>query len=345
VSQLVSRQYRENTSLEILRMTEESVRERRHNEILSPKDERMRGLAMLSALILAALTNVCVGQAPLGLGRPVSREDLFKLNAPPDGGLRTLSIVVDQRTNPLKKVAQKVSEELGIAVAYEEAAWVSAQELMRAVDSPDNILKFTAANRATWDPNWRSAAVGSVHVTADYRVGEEYVFARDILLKAMDDHARRGNPGQFRLVDVGKGYSIVPANIRDEQGDWASTSSPLDARISLPLEKRSLEATLLLIAQAVTDTTRQRVSADNIRDIPGLNSVYVLTSTNIDARNEVAREVLARALGEVSVRDDQYYPFWWDLEYFPDAKTYRLSFYPVHRTGPSGEWLPATRTR
>jgi len=297
----------------------------------------MPRLSALAVPALIVIVGASAGQARLSNGGLASPEQVGRPQAPPESGLRTLTIAVDQRANPLRKVAEKVSEELGIAIAYEEAPWVSNMELMRAIDSPDNILQFSPKNLATWDTRWRSAAVGSVSVTSDYRIGEEFTFGKDFLLKALDDHARRGNPGQFRLEEVrGYGYSIVPANIRDEQGQWISVSSPLSARISFPVQKRSLGSTLTLIAESVTQATQQRIKADV--ELPGINGIYNTATANIGADNEVARDVLAKALDGVLVAHERF-PMWWHLEYFPDAKTYRLEFTVVHRSAPDGQWL------
>jgi hypothetical protein len=82
---------------------------------------------------------------------------------------------------------------------------------------------------------------------------------------------------------------------------------------------------------------QQRIITDI--ELPGINGVYRTETTNIGANDEVAREVLARALDGVKVAFEQF-PMWWDLRYFPDSKAYRLEFTVVHRTAPDGQWLP-----
>lgn len=156
--------------------------------------------------------------------------------------------------------------------------------------------------------------------------------AADLLQSSLSDHARRGNPGIFRLVSVGGyGFSIVPEQIRGERGQWISVQSPLDARISFPTQDRSLEATLQLIVKTVSEVTGEKVQA-NTQTI-GLFSVYAVAKTHVGAQNEVARDVLARTFREMTEPDRPAPMMWWNLDYLighdPNKDAYRLNFQTV----------------
>jgi hypothetical protein len=66
----------------------------------------MQRLSAPGVLVLMAIAGAAVGQSQFSGGAPMSREELDRPKAPPDSGLRTLTVAVDQRSNPLRQVAQ-----------------------------------------------------------------------------------------------------------------------------------------------------------------------------------------------------------------------------------------------
>jgi hypothetical protein len=247
-------------------------------------------------------------------------------------------VAVTDESNPLLKVADQVSQQLRVPIAYEEPAWLAASDFIRQVDSPEIQARFSPAVIAKIDPAIRVAALGTVSAKAALHEGQDAMqVAADILQESLSDHSHRGNPGIFKLVSIGGyGYSIAPEQIRNGQGQWISFQSPLDARISFPTQDRPLEVTLQLIAKAVSEATREKVQADT--QAVGLSSVYDVAKTHIGAQNEVARDVLARTFREMTVPNRPTPMMWWNLEYLighkPNNDAYRLSFKTVYYLTP-----------
>ena len=193
----------------------------------------------LTAMTLLALVSSGYGQVPRGSGPGT----LATAAASDERGPRSVSVNIEQQSNPLAKMARDLSRQFGIAIAYEEPAWFAAVDLMPLANAPE-LRNSAPADLARINPGLRAAALGSVNVQATLSYGQDELLAvGELLQDALDDHARRGNPGMFKVVRFGDdGYSVVPTSIRDAQGQWVSTVSPLDARISFPTEKRTLGA-------------------------------------------------------------------------------------------------------
>ena len=201
-------------------------------------------------------------------------------------------------------VAAQISQQLSIAVSYEEPAWLSDAELMRYVDTPD-IRTRPPEVIARIDPKLKAALIGTVEAKANLQPGQDEVQLAGLLLQeSLEYHAKRGNPGRFKLVRLDDyGYSIVPTHVRGKTGQLVPVSSPLDVRISFPHQKRSLASTLVLIAQAISKKSGEDLEAD-IFNLPGINSIFDVANANIGADKEIARDVLARTLREMHMYND-----------------------------------------
>ena len=302
----------------------------------------------LTTMTLLALVSSGYGQVPRGSG-PQGR--LAAAAASDARGPRSVSVNIVQQSNPLAKMARELSRQFGIAIAYEEPAWLAAVDLMPLANAPE--LRNSAPEvLARINPGLRAAALGSVNVQATLSYGQdEFLAVGELLQDALDDHARRGNPGMFKVVRFGDdGYSVIPTSIRDAQGQWVSTVSPLDARISFPTEKRTLGATLALLAGAISKETRGEFE---IGGVPGNASIFDTIAT-IGADNEVARTVLAKTLRELSLGPIAPRKIWWNLEYgvngsyvLPNSPiikspVYNLRLYVVTRTDSAGRNQPTT---
>jgi len=264
-------------------------------------------------------------------------------------------VAVTDESNPLLKVADQISQQLRLPIAYEEPAWIADSDLISQVDVPairerhlpNDLISLLdipgireKANVApTLDPKVRVAGLGTVSAKSTLREGQDAMqVAADLLQSSLSDHANRGNPGIFRLVSVGGyGFSIVPEQIRGEQGQWVSTMSPLDARISFPAKDRTLGATIDLIASAVSEATGIKVQA-SIR-LLGITSIFEVARTPVGAQNEVARDVLAKAFREMRLGEGRPVPMmWWNLEYLigheSNKYAYRLKVQTVYYVTP-----------
>ena len=258
--------------------------EKKHPNLRFNGRKNMLRKTGLTAMTLLALVSSGYGQVPRGSGPGT----LATAAASDARGPRSVSVNIEQQSNPLAKMARALSRQFGIAIAYEEPAWFAAVDLMPLANAPE-LRNSAPADLARINPGLRAAALGSVNVQATLSYGQDELLAvGELLQDALDDHARRGNPGMFKVVRFGDdGYSVVPTSIRDAQGQWVSTVSPLDARISFPTEKRTLGATLALLASAISKETRQEFE---IGGLPG-----AAASLTLSRRLEQTMKLLGRS--------------------------------------------------
>lgn len=112
-----------------------------------------------------------------------------------------------------------------------------------------------------------------------------------LLQRLLEQHVRNGNPGQFKLIETAAGLDIVPVSARNSVGTSIPYSSPLETRISLPVEERDAGATVSLICQLVSSASGKEIGMGGAEPGP-----LHWQKVRIGANNEVARDVLARLL-------------------------------------------------
>jgi hypothetical protein len=215
----------------------------------------------------------------------------------------------------LERAADLLERKLGVSISYEDPPWISNRDTMYAADAPANL------ELAVRNPQWRGPLGprgGTVIVILPTsQNAKEMTDPRDIIVGAILNHHVRGNPGQFKLVQLGADqFSIIGSAAEDKVGRLADHVSPLDLRISFPEEERTLPSTIDLISQA-TAVRYVRLGSAPDREPRG-------PRIRIGAQNEPARDVLARALRipggtKLSFR----------LNYMPDAQLYVLGLNPV----------------
>ena len=244
-------------------------------------------------------------------------------------GVQSLSnelfIIADPR--PLHRVADFLERKLGVPISYEEPAWASSADLVAAADLPTN------RDLALQNSAWRGPLVprgGSVTVILPSARSSD---PGATIQAAIDDHRIHRNPGEFKLLRFGTDeFSIVAERAQDKNGKPIAPLSPLDSRISVSQEPRTLAATIDQICAALsrggTKVIRGVVPADFDRLI-----------TTFGSQNEKARDTLSRFL-RVSGRPKTS----WRLVY--DATSgYSLNLLVVRTeaAGPSRNGLPLLR--
>jgi hypothetical protein len=215
---------------------------------------------------------------------------------------------------PLEVAAEVLSRKLGVAVSFEEAAWMSNRDLVRAADIPGN-EGVTSQNhpRGPLVPR-RSMLTMFVPTT---KAAKEATGPTRIIQNALDSHSTAKNPGEYRLIRLSESeYSIVVDQVEDESGRKVKQLSPLDVRISFPEKDRSPQETLNLIYQSVR-------AAANVK-LMVLVEDHSTTRVRLGANNEVAREVLAKALRRPGSDKKS-----WSLRYDPENKMYLIYFLRV----------------
>jgi hypothetical protein len=219
--------------------------------------------------------------------------------------------VTDPR--PLQQAAELLERKLGVPISYEDPVWASSTDTTPASKLPSN------REMVAQHPNWKGNLVPRggtftvvVPITPEAR---QAVNPAALIQGAISSYESAGNTGQFTVVQFGENeFSIVPTKAENVTGRLADQVSPLDVKISLPEEERSLPATVDLIAQAVGV---RPVRFDSSREPQG-------PRIRVGAVNETARDVLARALripGGVKLS--------FRLNYMPDVRLYVIGLNPV----------------
>jgi len=117
-------------------------------------------------------------------------------------------------------------------------------------------------------------------------------------LIALQKANRRG--GHFNIIRDGDVFHVVPAEIRDTQGNWSPQKSLLDTRISLSEQERTPTGLYRAIAAAVSSAAHVSMSVV-------LNNGFVIGPARekritFQAADEPARSVLMRAFAESDER-------------------------------------------
>jgi hypothetical protein len=196
---------------------------------------------------------------------------------------------------PLADAAAEIETTLGVSISYEDAALIYSGDYARALDTEwgrkwaEEDSRFRARN-----PLGLIGGSLELHFVIDPVSRKPIVPVHQILQNLIDQHKARANPGEFKLLTVGDGFSIVPGAVRDTNGLTVPEHSPLDFQISFPLERRSGMATLETICQAVTAASGRKVT---IGVVP-LN-LLMSTAVELGADRQTTRDVLLRALEDL----------------------------------------------
>lgn len=250
----------------------------------------------------------------------------------PSPKYETVSVAVYQ-SRALWPASSQIGRQFGISVSYEDGTWVYSGDLIKMEDYP-------LPNRAR--PDLVVPAPGkldfSFQINADTRLPAEA--PEKVLQDLLTHYKERKNPGEFRLVRVGDGFSIVPDRIADLNGSLVKQSSPLESRISLPEKERDIKTTVEAIVGEIQVQSGQRIGINDNAGIfkeTGLRSLSAtgtpippqLAVVRLGATNEVGREVLARALNGGHYLDpapgERLPKLYWSLNYDPESKAYVLN--------------------
>ena len=213
---------------------------------------------------------------------------------------------------PLESAALVLERKLGVPIAFEEATWLSNNDVVLASQLPGN------QQVAAKVPNWKGPLVprqGTLSLripdAATLKTANPLVLIQDVL----DSHRFNRNSGEYKVVEFGDHqYSIVPSRVEDATGRMVDALSPLDKRVSFSEEDRTVADTLkILYSQINVRTPVAPRPAESISSVPHIK---------IGAKNEIARDVLARI-----VRSPGGTKTSWTLFYMPDLK---VSFISLH---------------
>lgn len=197
-----------------------------------------------------------------------------------------------ESNRPLGDAARSVSETHGYAISYEDPRRACACDL---VDESGRAMKtgeYLAPYRRIVPRPWRLR----VEYRPDAGAGD---VARDIVSAAQSAMPEY----QFRVLESGDRAYIVPVGARDANGTFTKLPAPLDVRISLPSEPRTSWNLIDAICAAVSKEAGTKVF--NASMLWGVESSDGPPKYTVGANNEVARDVLRRALDTIFRDNDQ----------------------------------------
>jgi hypothetical protein len=240
----------------------------------------------------------------------------------------------------MKEAAKRISRAFGVPISYEDPPWLWVDDSIPWIDTPEALGNPSARSRA--NANFRVPRPGSLEMQLPIDWAKDRnESATQAATAAVSQHTTQGNPGRFSIVTLSNfGMSIVPIQARNSTGSLVDVHSPLDARISFPESERKAFETLQLIGSlASAASPGSKIQVDVTAGglpFPPLEQGVI----TVGAQNEVARDVLARALRETNYgpKDVGVAKLSWNLLYDISTKTYKLSFSTVTRdlisTGP-----------
>ena len=248
-----------------------------------------------------------------------------------------LVISVPAQSTPLREAAKRISRAFGVPISYEDEKWSWIGDLMPWADTPQAAKNPSA--RLPTDADFRVPAFASLEsrVLVDWRQ-DALVSTGTVLKNVVEEHIKRGNPGKFKIVNLGEsGFSIVPTEVRNGSGVFVAVQSPLDARISFPVEERKVIDALVLIGNLVSQASGERIVV-NTTAAGAMIPPFENGVTGIGAQNETARDVLSKVLRTMVYGTYDIGPpkFSWTLRYENVSGAYHLSFNAVTRDLISG---------
>jgi hypothetical protein len=239
----------------------------------------------------------------------------------------------------LWQAAEKIGLHFGIPISYEDGAWEYSGDLMKSGDMP-------APNRFS-RPDIIFPAFG--HLEFSFQINSQTKRPIDSPEKLLEEllmayHSQK-NPGEFRILQIGDGYSIVPNRIADHNGNLVAHHSPLDLKISMPEEERTVATAINVVLDRIHEQTGQTIVilGDGLGILGGGIGPVMEPGkpqpprfmVRVGATNETARDVIYRALKEMRV--SEFYPTmeipraFWSLNFDPPSKVFVLNIQAVQQ--------------
>jgi hypothetical protein len=188
--------------------------------------------------------------------------------APPAGAVLVNEVM------PLFRAADLLQRRYGVPISYEDPPYEFSDEIEHPPYLSHGMVPRAGRLTVDLSPPLTSPEPSTVAT---------------LLQGLVEQHARNGNPGQFKVIQTAAGLAIVAAAVRDSSGALLPYRSPLDARISFPEMERSAHDAVAAFLEATADASGKKLAL-------GEDRVLKWQEVRIGANNEVARDVLARML-------------------------------------------------
>ncbi|MGD9691314.1 MAG: hypothetical protein AB7G17_00560 [Phycisphaerales bacterium] len=203
-----------------------------------------------------------------------------------------------------------------VPISYEDAPYVLVTETQDVTEQVRLDLAEFAPGQAprVIVPRGGSFTFGYEVSATDGQPGS----IKDVIQSAIDAHSAKDLAGRYRVVETSNGYAVVPVAHRDGTARLVGLNAALDARISVAESSRNGIDALEELCRAVSKASGTPV-------VIGTAPATLLGrhTTTISARNEPARDVLARLFGEFNVGLS------WQMFHDPAGDFYALNIHIV----------------
>ena len=153
-------------------------------------------------------------------------------------------------SRPLATAADALELKLGVGISYEDPAWADPRDIVKAIDSPYNpgLAKQNPKLRAVIPRGGELSIILPIESRTRKSIRSPALVFEDLLR----DHEYRGNPGTFRLIDLGDGdVSIVADSAHAASGTAVAQHSPLEISIWFAPSPRSGLDMLRLVCDSI----------------------------------------------------------------------------------------------
>ncbi len=211
--------------------------------------------------------------------------------------------------------------EYGYVITYEDPQYAYAGDLQDATAQVRRDLDKYAPGKA---PRVMGPLGGKLTLNVPSISSSQDMAS--VLSQLVQSYRDRG--GHFRVQQTAGAFHVIPAEVRDVNGNWAANLSVLDNSISISPEERTEYGMIDAICTAVSQVAHVNVKV-GIGAGQGIAGEGDAPRYHLEASNEPARSVLLRALAAANGGRRT-----WMLLYDFGGKTYFLSILAVPDLSP-----------
>ena len=238
-------------------------------------------------------------------------------DSPPQaGGDSTTGEINVDTSRPVAAVVEHLEQRHGVVITYEDPSYVHESDISDVTVQVRKDLHRYEKGRAP-----RVLVPRSAHLRLRYTVSRPGSLLLDlpgVIQSLLDTHAEQGNPGVFTLDRTDEMFHVIPAMVKNRDGNLVAARAVLDTRISISKAERTCGETLAVICSAVQKATGERFTLGMI-PMPLVGGERI----RVGASNEPARSVLIRILAGVQSRLS------WQVFYDPGLRWHILNLHVV----------------
>jgi hypothetical protein len=242
--------------------------------------------------VLIAVLGLALGYTRSHAQEPLNRDSATLV--PENGSMR---LTIDS-ARPVARAVLTLETRYNYVITYEDPRYTSEDDL---VDAGPTVRKNYSGSRPAEEQELLVPKAGKLTLLLPASSSISSGELAKVLHELIGLQTASTYGGHFRIEQNGDVFHVIPAEVRNHEGNWTPQGSLLDTRISLPVQDRSEKELYRAIAAAVS--TAAHVSMGVV-----LNNGWVIgpvepkRTISMGAVSEPARSVLMRALGLSSMR-------------------------------------------